>query len=55
MLPTDQLPDGAQANGYAKYVADNLYKFFPNFGPAAPIQDGVNRNIAEIDKNLDRV
>ncbi|MBI3667824.1 MAG: MBL fold metallo-hydrolase [Acidobacteria bacterium] len=44
-----------EGNGYAEYVADNLYKFFPNFGPAAPLQDGVNTNISEIYKNLDRV
>ena len=44
-----------QANGYAKFLADNLYKFFPNFGPAAPLQSGVNTNIEHIYKNLDRV
>src|SRR5262245_42262779 len=43
-----------QSNGYAKFVADNLYRFFPNFGPAAPLQNGVNTNIAEIYNNLDR-
>ena len=40
-----------QANGYSKYLADNLYKFFPNFGPA----EGVNTNIDAIYKNLERV
>jgi cyclase len=44
-----------QSNGYAKYVADNQYKFFPNFGPAVPLQDGVNTNIVEVYSNLDRV
>jgi hypothetical protein len=43
-----------QANGYAKFLADNLYKYFPNFGPAAPLQDGVNTNIEHIYKALDR-
>lgn len=44
-----------QSNGYNQYLAANLYKFFPNFGPAAPLQDGVNTNIADVYKNLDRV
>ena len=44
-----------QANGYAKFVADNLYKFFPNYGPAAPLQDGVNTNIDQIYGIVDRV
>src|SRR5712692_6779963 len=43
-----------QSNGYDKFLADNLYKFFPNFGPALPMQNGVNTNIAEVYKNLDR-
>jgi hypothetical protein len=44
-----------QANGYGQLVADNQYRFFPNFGPAAPLQDGVNTNIVEVYNNLDRV
>ncbi len=44
-----------QANGYAKFVADNLYKYFPNYGPAAPLQDGVNTNIDQIYGIIDRV
>jgi len=43
-----------QSNGYDKFLADNLYKFVPNFGPALPLQNGVNTNIAEVYKNLDR-
>lgn len=44
-----------QSNGYSQYLADNLYKYFPNFGPAAPLQDNVNTNIADVYKTLDRV
>ena len=44
-----------QSNGYDKYLADNLYKYFPNFGPAAPLQNNVNSNIADVYKNLERV
>ncbi len=44
-----------QSNGYSKYVGDNQYKYFPNFGPAAPLQDGVNTNIVEVYNNLERV
>jgi glyoxylase-like metal-dependent hydrolase (beta-lactamase superfamily II) len=43
-----------QADGYAKYLANNLYNYFPNFGPAAPLQEGVNTNIEHIYKALDR-
>jgi cyclase len=44
-----------QADGYAKFLADNLYRFFPNYGPAAPLQQGIDANIEQIYKNLDRV
>jgi glyoxylase-like metal-dependent hydrolase (beta-lactamase superfamily II) len=44
-----------QSNGYAEYVAKNHYQFESNFGPAAPLQDGVNTNIVEVYENLDRV
>lgn len=44
-----------QSNGYDKFLADNLYKFFPNFGPATPLQTSVNTNIGEVYKNLERV
>jgi cyclase len=44
-----------QSDGYAKYVADNTYKTFPNFGPAAGLQSDININIGEIYKNLDRL
>jgi glyoxylase-like metal-dependent hydrolase (beta-lactamase superfamily II) len=43
-----------QADGYSKYLADNLYKFFPNFGPAQPLQVGVNTNIEHFYSNLER-
>lgn len=44
-----------QSNGYAKYVSDNQYKSFPNFGPPASLQADINTNIAEIYANLDRL
>jgi glyoxylase-like metal-dependent hydrolase (beta-lactamase superfamily II) len=44
-----------QSNGYSEFVSKNQYEFEPNFGPAAPLQSGVNTNIADIYKNLDRV
>lgn len=44
-----------EADAYAKFLADNLYRFEPNSGPAAPLQEGVNTNIADIYRNLDRV
>ncbi len=44
-----------QSNGYSKYVSDNQYKYFPNFGPATPLQDGVNKNIVEVYNNLEKI
>ncbi|MBV9611021.1 MAG: MBL fold metallo-hydrolase [Acidobacteriaceae bacterium] len=44
-----------QSNGYAEYVARNLYRFEPNFGPAAPLQNGINANIVDVYNNLHRV
>lgn len=44
-----------QSNGYGKLVMANQTVGFPNFGPAAPLQDGININIGEIWNNLDRV
>jgi glyoxylase-like metal-dependent hydrolase (beta-lactamase superfamily II) len=44
-----------QSNGYSNYVRDNQYKYFPNFGPAAPLQDGVNNNIVETWNNLEKI
>ncbi len=44
-----------QSNGYSKYVSDNQYKYTPNFGPAAPLQDGVNTNITEVFNNLEKI
>ncbi len=43
-----------QADGYQKYLEDNLYKFFPNFGPGQPLQNGVNTNIEHFYNNLER-
>lgn len=44
-----------QSNGYAAYVSRNQYEYEPNFGPAIPLQDGVNTNVAEVYKNLERI
>ena len=44
-----------QSNGYAKFLVDVERVSEPNFGPPAPLQNGVNANIADIYKNLDRV
>jgi hypothetical protein len=44
-----------QSDNYNKYVSDNQYKYFPNFGPAAPLQNGVNTNIVDVWNNLDKV
>jgi len=44
-----------QADGYSKFLHENLTRFFPNFGPAAPLQTGVNTNIAHFYANLERV
>ncbi len=44
-----------QSNGYAKFLADNSYKFTPNFGSAPPLQEGVKTNVSEIYRNLARV
>jgi cyclase len=43
------------ANGYAQFLLDNRKLTSPTFGPVAPLQVGVNTNIGEIYKNLDRV
>jgi glyoxylase-like metal-dependent hydrolase (beta-lactamase superfamily II) len=44
-----------QSNGYGAYVSDNQYKYSPNFGPATPMQDGVNKNIIEVYSNLEKI
>jgi hypothetical protein len=44
-----------QSNGYSKYVSDNQYKYFPNFGPATPLQNGVNTNVVEVWNNLEKI
>ncbi len=44
-----------QSNGYAKFLVDVERVSEPNFGPTAPLQNGVNANIEDIYKNLDRV
>jgi cyclase len=43
-----------QSNGYAEYVAKNQYQFETNFGPPAPLQEGVNTNIVDVYENIDR-
>jgi cyclase len=44
-----------QSNGYGEYIMHSNERFRPHFGPVAPLQTGVNTNIGEIYKNLDRV
>ncbi len=44
-----------QADGYSKYLGDNLYRYRPNYGPAGPLQDGVNSNIEHVYNTLERV
>ena len=44
-----------QSNGYAKFLINVERVSEPNFGPSAPLHDGVNSNIADIYTNLDRV
>ncbi len=44
-----------QSNGYAKFLVDVERVSEPNFGPPAPLRNGVSANIADIYKNLDRV
>ena len=43
-----------QSNGYAELLIRNNERFNPHFGGMSPLQDGVNTNILEIYKNLDR-
>jgi glyoxylase-like metal-dependent hydrolase (beta-lactamase superfamily II) len=44
-----------QSDGYARFLIDVQRSSEPNFGPPPPLQNGVNTNIADIYKNLDRV
>ena len=44
-----------QANGYAKWVADNLNRFSVYLGQRTPIEDRLNGNIEAVYDNLDRV
>jgi len=43
-----------QADGYSKYLNDNLQKHFPNFGPRGPLQNDVNTNIEHFYANIDK-
>ena len=44
-----------QANGYGDLLAQVLAASNPHYGPMPPLQSGVNGNIADVYKNLDRV
>ena len=44
-----------RANGYGEYLTKSMAAGQPHFGEARPLQDGVNRNIGDIYKNLDRL
>jgi cyclase len=43
-----------QSNGYGDLLIRNNERFNPHFGSMPPLQDGVNTNILEVYKNLDR-
>ncbi len=43
-----------QANGYGEILARVLAESNPHYGPMPPLQNGVNANIADVYKNLDR-
>jgi cyclase len=43
-----------QSNGYGDLLMRNNERFNPHFGSMPPLQDGVNTNILDIYKNLDR-
>jgi cyclase len=43
-----------QSNGYADLLIRNYERFNPHFGSMPPLQDGVNTNIIDVYKNLDR-
>ena len=43
-----------QANGYGKYVADNLKKFSVYLGSRTALEDRLSANIDAIYNNLDR-
>ena len=43
-----------QADGYGKYVADNLNNFTVYLGHRTPVEDRLAANIEAIYKNLDR-
>jgi cyclase len=42
------------SNGYAQYIQHSNDRLTPHFGALPPLQDGVDTNISEIYKNLDR-
>jgi hypothetical protein len=44
-----------QSNGYAGILDRVLAESTPHYGPMPPLQSGVNANIADVFKNLDRV
>jgi len=43
-----------ESNGYGEYVTRNNSRLTPHFGSLPPLQAGVNTNISDIYKNLDR-
>jgi glyoxylase-like metal-dependent hydrolase (beta-lactamase superfamily II) len=44
-----------QSNGYESFLNETLAASNPHYGPMPPLQDGVNANIEDVYKNLDRV
>jgi len=43
-----------QANGYGGILARVLEESTPHYGPMPPLQNGVDSNIADVYRNLDR-
>jgi cyclase len=43
-----------QSNGYEEFLARTMAEGDPHFGAEPPLQDGVNENIHDVLKNLDR-
>ncbi len=42
------------SNGYGAFLTKSMTTGEPHFGDTASLQDGVNTNISDIYKNLDR-
>ncbi len=43
------------SNGYGAFLTKSMAAGQPHFGDPEPLQDGVNSNVSDVCKNLDRV